>query len=337
MTKKYNSLFLFILLSSHVGASEPSAFGAGDLSVPAPYGLTSSESAILETKKNLQKITVKSNNQANEVDGLKERIDGLSTVLDGLNQSTHENRLKLKKIEDDNLVKAKNEPEFNKRISDLIQENSTQIELNKKNIEKLNLSLVQITKLLDSINLSYVKKDEFNALVDSVNNFKDIVAKGIKNADKQKEPLEEKTAKDSQESKAQESKAQDSKKETKESKISNAKLESEARSAYSKRDYKKSIELYEKLVENGHKAPYANYMIGESEYYKKNYAKAIIHYKKSALEDDKSSYIPTLMLHTAISMEESGDKKNAKIFYDAVLSKYPDSKESQIAKKRVKN
>jgi hypothetical protein len=40
-------------------AAEPSAFGAGDLSNPKPYGLTSNEKVILETKDKLKKVTFK--------------------------------------------------------------------------------------------------------------------------------------------------------------------------------------------------------------------------------------------------------------------------------------
>jgi len=62
-------------------AAEPSAFGAGDLTSSNPYGLTSNEKVILDTKKRLQTVSVKSNNQANELDSLRERIDGLQSVI----------------------------------------------------------------------------------------------------------------------------------------------------------------------------------------------------------------------------------------------------------------
>jgi TolA-binding protein len=72
-------------------------------------------------------------------------------------------------------------------------------------------------------------------------------------------------------------------------------------------------------------------MIGEMNYDRKNFAEAIAYFKKSAALYSKAEYMPTLILHTAISMELTGDYKNAKVFYNAVLSKYPDSKEASIA------
>jgi TolA-binding protein len=41
------------------------------------------------------------------------------------------------------------------------------------------------------------------------------------------------------------------------------------------------------------------------------------------------------MLHTAISMEKTGDVKNAKSFYDAIIAKYPNTKYADNAKKNL--
>ena len=51
-------------------------------------------------------------------------------------------------------------------------------------------------------------------------------------------------------------------------------------------------------------------MIGQMKFKRKNYADAISFYKKSAALYSKASYMPELMLNTAISMDKTGDKKN---------------------------
>jgi len=43
--------------------------------------------------------------------------------------------------------------------------------------------------------------------------------------------------------------------------------------------------------------------------------------------------MPELMLHTAISMDKTKDKKNAKAFYKGIVSKYPGTKEADEAKR----
>jgi len=76
-------------------------------------------------------------------------------------------------------------------------------------------------------------------------------------------------------------------------------------------------------------------MIGEMKYYRKDYGEAIAYFKKSASLYQKASYMPILMLHTAISMQKTGDIRNAKSFYKAVISKYAGSKSAKIAKENL--
>lgn len=306
---------LALLATTALFSAEPSAFGAGDLSNSSPYGLTAAEKTIHETKQNLQAVTVKSNNQANEINSLKERMDGLQSILDSLAGSSNESRAKLKKLEAENGEKSKSSSEYDKRVSDAMLENSKKFEQNAKEIARLSVAIDEMAKLLDGINVNYVKKDEFNALVDSFNGFKDVLSKDLKGAPKA--------------AVIEDAKPAEVKKMTKQQ------MESEAKSAYSKKEYSRAIELFKQLDKEGYKISYVNYMLGESEYYSKNYANAIVHYKKSATNDDSTSYISTLMLHAAISMDETNDKKNAKIFYEAVVSKYPKSKEAKIAQDKL--
>ena len=47
--------------------------------------------------------------------------------------------------------------------------------------------------------------------------------------------------------------------------------------------------------------------------------------------------MPTLLLHAGISMDNSGDKKNANAFYEGLIAKFPDTKEAEEAKKHLKS
>ncbi|MDK9694623.1 MAG: tetratricopeptide repeat protein [Sulfurimonas sp.] len=294
-----------IILPSYLLSAEPSAFGAGDLNNPNPYGLSSSEATLLETKKNLQKVVVKSNNQANEVDSLRERIDGLQTVIESINATSRENKLKLKALEEKQSSENGGKSEYGKRVME-------SMDVSTKELEKVNLKIVEISKLIDEINKSYVRKDEFNALVNDVNKFKDLLSKELKATPKSKQ-----------------TEVQDVKS------LSNAELDKKAKELYDKKLYKESSELYKELIEKNYKPAYSHYMVGETEYYKNNHVEAIAYFKKSATLESKATYMPTLLLHTAISMESSGDKKNARTFYDAVVSQYPQSSQAEIAKKKL--
>lgn len=300
---------LVVLLTTTVPllliSAEPSAFGAGDLSNPEPYGLTSNEKVILDNKDKLRKVVVKSNNQANEVDSLRERIDGLQSIIESLSRKAHNNKINLNRLNEENVLKTENSDEYEKRLSEVIQNN-------KENIEKTRVVMSEMSLLLDNINKDYVTKKEFNSLVNDVNNFKTLIAKELKSSSKTKKPAKSKLAS-----------------------MSNAEIAKQAKVYFDKKWYTNAIENYELLVKKKYKPAYGNYMLGEMNYRRKNYSNAITYFKQSASLYSDASYMPKLMLHSAISMNKTGDKKNARTFFRAVVSKYPQSSEAKEAKKYI--
>ncbi|MDD2448303.1 MAG: tetratricopeptide repeat protein [Sulfurimonas sp.] len=302
MKSIYLAAILAAILPLRLLAAEPSAFGAGNLDDSQPYGLTQSEKVILQTKDKLNKVVVKSNNQANEVESLRERIDGLQTIIEGLTRKSQENRLSLQELERKNEQGLKNSNEYEKRLSEISQVNAVEI-------KEIKQTLAKTVVLLESIESSYVTKKEYNILVGDLNKFKELVSKELKK-DLPKQSSQSDT-------------------------IPNAEVEKLAQESYDKKHYTKSIEYYTHLINNNYRPARAHYMIGEMNYYRKNYAEAIAYFKKSASLYSKADYMPTLMLHTAISMHETSDEKNAKSFYSGVISKYPDSKAAGIAKTKL--
>jgi len=296
------SLILF-LLTLVLNADEPSAFGAGDLNNPSPYGLTKEEELLLQNKQSLKKVTVKSNNQSNELESLRNRIDGLQTIIETLSRKSHENKLEIYKINKFNSDEQNTSKEFENRLLGISSQN-------KEEIDKLKLIISELSKLIDSINKNYVTKNEFNSLVNNLNSFKELVFKELKNSKKIAEPNEFESK-------------------------SNALIAKEARENYDKKHFTKSIEMYTYLIEKNYRPARAHYMIGEMYYYRKNYAEAIAYFKKSAKLYSKAKYMPTLMYHTAFSMKYTGDNKNAKAFFKALIKKYPDSKYVSGAKKQL--
>jgi TolA-binding protein len=283
-----------------LSCDEPSAFGAGNLDNPKPYGLTSSEKVILENKKSLHKVVVDTNNQANKVDSIRDRIDGLQGIVEGLANKSHENEIALQKLSEKNAQELQSSDEYEKRLSEITQNNS-------KSIEEIKVLTSELSVLLDTVNKTYVTKVEFNDLVEDVNKFKDLVSKELK-AD----------------SKSKKSEFDD---------LTNGEVATKAHDYFEKKLYDKAIKYYNRLIDKKYKPARSHYMIAESNYYMKNYAEAIAYFKKSASLYDKASYMPVLMLHTAVAMEKTGDKKNAKAFYNGIISKYPDSEYAIRAKK----
>jgi len=301
---------LVVLLTAAVPllliGAEPSAFGAGDLSNPEPYGLTSNEKVILDNKDKLRKVVVKSNNQANEVDSLRERIDGLQSIIESLSRKAHNNKITLNRLNEESVLKSENSDEYEKRLSEVVGSNS-------ENIEKTKVLMSEMSLLIDSINKDYVTKKEFNTLVNDVNNFKALIAKELKSSSKAKKPAKSKLASKS-----------------------NAEIYKQAQAYFDKKWYTNAIENYEFLITNNYKPAYGHFMVGEMNYRRKNYSNAITYFKKSASLYSNASYMPKLMLHSAIAMKKTGDTKNANTFFSAVVAKYPQSSEAKEAKKYIK-
>ncbi len=171
------------------------------------------------------------------------------------------------------------------------------VEIQKSNFDQIKTVLKELSSLIDHINTTYVTKEELNQRLDKL--YKLIKSEKL-------------------------------------SKKSGAQLYKEARKAYRQKRYDKAIELFKAAINKHYKPATSNFYIGESCYYTKNYSCAIQHYKKSASLYQNASYMPTLLLHTAISLERLGKRKEAKTFYRNLINLYPNSKAAKYAKKRVK-
>ncbi len=285
--------------------AEPSAFNAGNIESSEPYGLTQSEKLIFENKQKLHKIAVKTSKQENKVESLRQRIDGLQTVLENLTKKSHKNKIELQKLKDNNSLSIQNITQYNDRISKAVEENSIAI----KKLEKV---VLEISNMVNTINSTYVTKDEYNSLVKDINEFKQLMVKELKSSSKVETNNEFKD-------------------------LSNAQIAKKAQSFFDKKYYTKAIKYYKYLIQQHYKPAYANYMLGEMNFRRKNYADAIAYFKTSASLYKKASYMPKLLLHSAISMEKTGDVKHAKAFYKAILSKYPESVEAVQANENLAN
>ena len=117
---------------------------------------------------------------------------------------------------------------------------------------------------------------------------------------------------------------------------SNATLYSEGVRFFVKKRYTEAQKRFAITDIKRYKPAASNYYLGEISYYTKKYEDAIFYFKKSAGLYDQASYIDTLLLHTAVSLEKSGDKGQAKAFYENIIANYKGKKSAKIAKERLK-
>ena len=115
-----------------------------------------------------------------------------------------------------------------------------------------------------------------------------------------------------------------------------SKIYSEGVRLFVKQRYDEAEKRFVITDKKGYKPAASNYYLGEIAYYTKKYEDSIFFYKKSVSLYDQASYIDVLLLHTAISLEKTGDKVQAKTFYKNIINNYPDKKSAKIAKEKLK-
>jgi len=91
-----------VCLSSLLYSDEPSAYGAGDIDSPNPYGLTRTERDVLANRRAVQELKNRVAEQQNRIDGLISIIDGLNKKVISLKEELKNNSELIRKIGDDN-------------------------------------------------------------------------------------------------------------------------------------------------------------------------------------------------------------------------------------------
>ena len=172
-----------------------------------------------------------------------------------------------------------------------------------------NTTLIkELGVMIDKINAEYVSKEELQRILDGKRSSVS-TKKSKKNVTADSESLKGKPT---------------------------SKIYSEGVRLYVKQRYDEAEKRFVITDKKGYKPAASNYYLGEIAYYTKRYADAIFFYKKSASLYDQANYIDVLLLHTAISLEKTGDKGQAKTFYKNIIENYPDRKSAKIAKSKLK-
>ena len=332
-------LLSLLVVSSIAGAQEVSVFDAGNLNANSPYGLNSSEKHILKNQTNINSLSSKVGDMNSLIEAINRRLEGLESTYEGDSAKLNSTVLKINELsqkigQSSDLASNGDAAEIKNVSQQLLNMKSDSEKEMKESINTLKAALAKISTLVNKINSDYVSsseleknmqqfitREEFEALKKTL---------GVKTT--QVTPTKTNQAKSS----AVETKvsADEVIKEnlTAEDKV---KLLNDAKSDFDAKNYNSAIPKYEKLVEVNYKPAESNFYLGEMWYIRKKYDLAISHFKKSAVLYDKAAYMPTLLLHSAISFENTKDKENAKNFYSTLIDLYPSSSEAWIAKKNL--
>jgi TolA-binding protein len=344
MFKRY-----LLILSIFLGVlhGEISVFGAGDLNSDNPYGLTDSEREIVENRNSIEKLEKIDRRMDNRIDNLSGTVKALQDLIQSMGKQGSEHKQKIDKLMDDlrennliteikykeisrninstqNRVKQQ-EVETKKSLNEKIKESFAHvnsvlekqekrlgeiekgIETDYKNIQtKLNSIKNNILKIEKKYK-DFVTKKQLDFVVEDINAFKETVISEFEKLSKFRENYYDFTQ------------------------HSNYEIFSEAKKMFSLGKYKETIKFFEYLVTKHYRPATDNFYIGESYYFLGEYEQAVKHYKESVTIYDKSDFMPTLLLHSALSLERIGDLAQATTFYTVLKAQYGTTPEGQKA------
>ncbi|AXX90289.1 hypothetical protein CKA55_05850 [Arcobacter suis] len=322
-------LLSFLIVSSLTVAEEVSVYGSNDSSENGSYGLNSSEKHILKNQASINSLTSKVGDINSLLDSIKNRLEGLESTYEG--DSAKLNTTSRKVDELMQRVGTSSDLGSNSNIPASSQGGDAQLA---ETVNGLKAALTKLTAAVNKINSEYVSSNELEKNMQQFITREEFEAlkkaAGIKTS--QVSPTTKLDANTTAVDSTASSEVSAKKLTTPEDKLN---LMKEAKQDFDSKNYSASTPKYEKLLETNYKPAEVNFYLAQNWYMRKKYDLAISHYKKSAILNDKAAYMPTLLLHSAISFEKTKDKDNAKSFYSTLIDLYPSSNEAKTAKQNL--
>ena len=323
--KRLSPTFLFLLFLPFPGFSETSVLGAGDLESREPYGLTPTETYILENKRQLRKLQDVLYSLEGRMEELDQSLSGFKSVVRGSGESRNRLETSLQEVGgklellgehgqklEERLATVEAE---NKGLKSTFQENAA---LQNANYEKISAALKELSTLIDNINGSYVTKEELKKALE--------VLAGEINANKAALGKAKETAVNKS----------DFPTDAEMKKTGAEKLFAQARDFMDKKLYKQAKHRLDYLAKNSdYNQAEVMFLMGEVFYQNAKYDEAVSAFKTSAKLDDKAAYMPVLLFHTGVSFQNQGNDGDAGKFYQLLIAQYPDSFVTGSARKRL--
>jgi len=292
------SLFLIV---TNLLVAAPSAFLAGDIDSPNPYGLTKDEKYIWQNKqdiktlqnivhqqqkiiseqtKDLNKIKLQFLNYKMKIDTISQQLDGIKTILPNVNAINLNIQTLKQDLNATNSLMFSLKDEVNNLKNDIAQNKK----VNNHNINTIINLVENLAKKIDKANIDINnKKNDFTNLPKS-------------------------------------------------------KILSKAIYYFNKSQFSKASKMFNYLYKQNYKKATILFYLGEIEYKKGLYKNALSFYKNSIKTYSKpTKFTPTLLYHTGYSLEKLGNKEAAKKSYLKLINDFPKSIFVKYSKKRLDN
>ncbi|PAF46079.1 hypothetical protein BKH40_00360 [Helicobacter sp. 11S02629-2] len=306
--------FTSLLLLGHLYASEPSAF-------EIQSGATKQEMKELQTS--TQKTQFVIGDFQSRIQSLEQGVDGLKSLYEGFSITSRQDSLALKEqsskisaLEDTMNSYYKAQSVQDASINDL----KTKIGENSQRIKDLDQKIDTLSEVLLKANNDILA--QLQALSTQA---KALQSNAISLQNQIDAPLKK-------EAEASTAPSTPSLGDEMLAKMSKADVLRQAKSFYRKKELDSATQLFERLIEKNYHVAEANFYLGEIAYTKKSYNEALSYFKSSVTLDDKASYMPILLWHTAWSYRYLKDNANYGKFLNTLVLMYPNSEQGKKAK-----
>ncbi len=258
------------------------------------YGLTPQEKAILENKKMIIKIS-------KDEDKLKKKIDDFNSKFIILNQSINDIQTKFSSLNSLLLEIDKTHQKIaylNSKIKEL-----DKVESLEKNITKLYKELNNIKKEQNNLklainNITKIQNENFKYLTESIKT----ILNQLNNIST--------------------------------SSMSASEAFIRAKKMFINKNYDEAEKLFLFTYSKRYYPATSLYYLGEIEYNKHNYKKALEYYKKCiSVYPKRASFTSKLLFHTGIAFSKIGNKEASKLTFLKLINDYPDTIYAKEAKK----
>ena len=102
--------------------------------------------------------------------------------------------------------------------------------------------------------------------------------------------------------------------------------------------YVKAREEFVKFLKQHPKTAYsdnAQFWIGETWYVEEKYERAIVEYEKVVKDYPSGDKVPYALLKQGMAFQKLGDKASARIVYNQIIKKYPNTNQARVAKAKL--
>jgi TolA-binding protein len=241
----------------------------------------------------------------NSVTELRNALEAFRSLTAGGNEKLYSVGKKLGQMESDLKLQGEYQKKIDGDIKAIRQDMAESDKRQAANDANLKAAIKELSSLIDTINSTYVHKNEMKAAL----------AKLVKEIESSRPVVSSKSS-------FKNKKASD--------------IFAESKQDFKKKAFKESLRGFEYLAQHSdYKKAEVMYFLGEVYYQTGHFSKAVTAFKESAKMDDKAKYIPVLLFHTAICYDKMKKRKEAAKFYESLITLYPKSFLVESAKKRL--